>query len=287
MHTQSYQLIGIIGHPLGHTLSPVMHTAAFENLQLPYKFGVLDVTDEFLPALISSLRKCEIAGANVTVPYKQRVVPFLDELNEDASALNAVNTIVCREGRLLGFNTDSIGLQRTFEPVKEKIRNASVFILGAGGAARAALHAIAKGFAPGLVRVYNRTAARGTAVVAEFTKLFPRIRHECVTDTRTLQSVVSESSLIVNTTSVGMAPNVGAAPLSPDIRFSNQQIIVDIIYNPIETALLRRARSDGAQTINGVEMFVQQGAKSFELWTGKVFPIDLARQVVTQALKSA
>lgn len=264
-----------------------MHSAAFEHLRLPYKYGVLDVTEEFFPALISSLRKYGIAGANVTVPYKQRVIPFLDAVSEDASALGAVNTIVCREGMLSGFNTDLVGLQRMLEPVKEKIRDSSVLVLGAGGSARAALHVIARHFAPDVVRVYNRTVDTGAAVVAEFLRLFPHIRHECVTDARSLQSIVAESGMILNTTSVGMAPNIEAAPLSREIRFSNHQIIVDIIYNPMETALLRRARLNGAQTINGVEMFVHQGAKSFELWTGKPFPIDLARIVVTQALKSA
>ena len=285
METRTPQLVGIIGHPLGHSLSPAMHSATFERLGLAYKFGVFDVSEEFLPALIMSLRKSGVAGANVTIPYKERVIPFLDSVSEDAAALGAVNTIVSRNGTLMGFNTDISGLQKTFEPIAEKIRNKAVLLLGAGGVARAALHAIAKELAPGLVRIYNRTAERGIAMASEFTKLFPVIRHECVADIRQLHSIVSESSLIVNATPVGMSPDTAAAPLSADIRFSNHQIIVDIIYNPVETTLLRRARLDGAQTINGVEMFIQQGAKSFELWTGKPFPIDLARKTVLQALK--
>jgi shikimate dehydrogenase len=287
METQRVQLVGVIGHPLGHSLSPAMHSAAFKHLQLPFTYGVLDVTDEFLPAVIFSLRRCGVAGANVTVPHKERVIPLLDEVSEDASALGAVNTIVSAEGKLSGYNTDVNGLQRTLEPLRDRIRDASVLVLGAGGAARAALYAVAKGFTPGLLRVYNRTADKGNALVDKFKSLFPGTRQENVTEPRHLPTIVSESKLIINATSAGMSPNFDASPLPPEIGFSNQQIIVDIIYNPVETALLRRARAEGARTINGVEMFVQQGAKSFELWTGKIFPIDLARAVVIRALKSA
>ncbi len=262
-----------------------MHSAAFEHLKLPYRYGVLDVAEEFLPALIMSLRKSGVAGANVTIPYKERVIPLLDSVSDDAAALGAVNTIVLQNGKLAGFNTDIAGLQKTFEPAAEKIRGKAVLVLGAGGVARAVLHAIAKGFEPGLVRIYNRTSARGIALASEFTKLFPGIRHEGIADIQHLHSVVSESSLIVNATSVGMSPDTAAAPLASEIRFSNHQIIVDIIYNPVETTLLRRARLDGAQTMNGVEMFVQQGARSFELWTGEPFPLELARRIVLQALK--
>ena len=285
MKLQTQQLVGIIGHPLGHTLSPAMHTAAFKHLQLPFVFGVLDVTEEILPALIAALRISRFVGASVTVPHKQHVITLLDELSDEAAALGAVNTLLLRNGRLTGHNTDIIGLQQTLLPVGSKIRGANALVLGAGGAARAVLYALSKEFAPRKIWIYNRTRERSAALLLEFQKLFPGIIFGHAVDESELRSACSDSALIVNATSLGMSPDVESSPLPSEIRFSNHQIFLDIVYNPIETVLLRRARRDGAHAINGVEMLVQQGAAAFQLWTGKAFPVDVGRRAVTEALK--
>ncbi|HTR80324.1 MAG TPA: shikimate dehydrogenase [Bacteroidota bacterium] len=278
--------LGIIGRPLGHSLSPAMHSAAIKQLGLHYKFGALEVADNFLPALISSMKKNAFAGFNVTIPHKRHIIPLLDEVSDAATAVGAVNTIVNKRGLLKGYNTDIDGLQKTLEPVAKKIKGTAALILGAGGASRAALYAVAAYASPRIIRVYNRTPERGKQVVDEFGKLFPHAVFELVPFGRSLQTAVTDSTLIINTTSVGMTPDTELSPLPKEIRFSNQQIIVDIIYTPLETALLRHARMDGAQTINGVEMFIQQGAKAFELWTGKTFPVELGRRVVMEALST-
>jgi len=287
MKSQHHQLVGIIGHPISHTLSPAMHTAAFDALRLPFKYGVFDVIDEFLPALFASLRKNGFTGVNVTTPYKEHVIPLLDSVDENVAAIGAVNTVVNRDGRLTGYNTDVMGIQQTLEPFKERICNASVFVLGAGGGARAAVYAISKNFSPASVRLYNRTASRARAIVDQFKKIFPTVIYENVSDLKTLPALIADSVLVVNTTSLGMTPNVDTLPLPSMIRFSNQQIIFDIIYTPIETALIQKAKADGAETVNGVEMFVYQGAWAFQLWTGKPFPVDIARQAVLKALAPA
>ena len=268
-------------------MPPAMHTAAFNELHLPFAYGVFDVVDEFLPALIASLRKNGFAGANITIPHKQRVIPLLDAVHEDAAAIGAVNTIVNHDGKLTGYNTDVAGIQQALEPFKERIRDVSVVVLGAGGGARAAAYAISKNFSPALVRLYNRTSGRAEMMVNDFRKMFPGIAYENVSDARHLPDVIADSVLVVNTTPAGMTPNIDALPIPSAIRFSNHQIIFDIIYTPIETAFLRRAKADSATTINGVEMFVHQGAKAFELWTGKPFPVDVARQAVLKALTTA
>ncbi len=286
MKSQSHHRVGIIGHPIAHTLSPAMHTAAFDELRIPFTYGVFDVIDEFLPALLASLRKNEFAGVNITIPHKERVIGLLDSVKDDAATIGAVNTIVNLNGKLTGYNTDIAGIQKALEPFGERIRSGSVLVLGAGGGARAAVYAISRNFSPSSVRLYNRTISRAEAIVNEFKKIFPGVAFENVADVKRIPAVAADSVLIVNTTSVGMTPNNGTSPFSPAIRFSNQQIIFDIIYTPIETEFLRRAKSDGAQTINGVEMFVHQGAKAFELWTGERFPVDLARQAVLKALTS-
>jgi shikimate dehydrogenase len=280
------RFVGIIGHHIAHTLSPAMHTAAFRALHLPFAYGVFDVTPEFLPALVASLRKLGCAGANVTIPHKQNVIPLLDEIQEDAAALGAVNTIVNRNGKLIGYNTDIFGVKYSLDPVREKIRNASILILGAGGGARAAVYAVSKFFSPRNVRLHNRSANRADKIVLDFQKSFPKVVYENISNSERLASALAESALVVNTTSLGMSPDIDALPLPATIPFSNQQIIFDIIYNPVETALLRRAKLHGALTINGVEMFVHQGAHAFELWTGKTFPVDRALEVVTRALST-
>lgn len=278
------QLIGIIGHRIAHTLSPAIHTAAFKALDLPFLYGVFDVAPEFLAPLIGSMRRSGYAGANVTIPHKQAVIPLLDDVHDDAATLGAVNVIVNRNGKLIGYNTDMLAIKHVLEPSGEKLRNSSVVILGAGGGARAAVYAVSKFFSPRSVLVYNRSTDRAEKMTRDFRKIFPKIAYERIPDPERLTTALAESVLIMNATSVGMKPNVDALPLPGTITFSNQQIIFDIIYNPVETALLRLARVHGVQTINGVEMFLRQAAYAFELWTRKIFPMEVAREVFLRAL---
>lgn len=262
-----------------------MHTAAFRALQLPYSYGVFDVAPEYLAAAVVSLRREECRGANVTIPHKETVLPCLDDMDEVAAAVGAVNTIVNRNGRLVGYNTDVVGVRDTLNSFAEKLRGSTVLVLGAGGAARAVVYAISNYFSPRHLRVWNRSADNAEALIAGMKKTFPGVVYERVSGTERAQEAVTDSALVVNATSVGMKPDTGTMPLPSAIRFSNQQIIFDIVYNPVETALLRKARADGAQTLSGTEMFIQQGARAFELWTEKTFPVEIARDAVAAALK--
>lgn len=276
--------IGIIGHPLTHTLSPVLHTAAAKELGLPLVYGTLDVESDFLPALIPALRMQEFRGANVTIPYKEAVMPLLDEINNEAAAVGAVNTIVNENGKLIGYNTDITGIALALDPIKEQLRGKSIVILGAGGAARAAAYAVARYCSPRSITVFNRTLSRAENLVQHFKKLFSEITWKCFSVHKQLSQAIAECTLVVNTTSVGMHPHSNASPLPNEITFSNHQIIFDIIYTPLRTALLTHATACGAATINGVEMFIHQGAHAFELWTGKPLPIPSARDAVMKRL---
>lgn len=276
--------LAIIGYSLRHTLSPVMHTAVVKHLGLPYSFGVLDVHPELLPSVVLLLKRDTFQGANVTIPHKGPILDLLDEVEEDAASIAAVNTVVNVEGRLIGYNTDIVGITKSLNPWKDSLRGASVVILGAGGAARAALFALLKFFSPKAVTVHNRSADRSARTVAMLRQIFPGSSLSHINTEPALESAIKEATLVINATSVGMYPAPDMMPVSDKITFSNYQIIFDIVYNPHETKLLRHAASYGARVINGVEMFLHQGARAFELWTGRQFPIDIARKVVLDAL---
>ncbi|MDE3056818.1 MAG: hypothetical protein KGJ59_02535, partial [Bacteroidota bacterium] len=170
-NTQSPILCGIIGQPLAYTLSPAMHTAAAKELRLPLVYGTLRVDDDVLPALIASLRAQRFKGVNVTIPYKEAVLPLLDEIKDEAAAVGAVNTIVNDHGTLIGYNTDITGIERSLNSKRDTMRQQSVLILGAGGAARAAAYAVAEFCSPQAITIFNRTRSRAEHLVQHFLKL--------------------------------------------------------------------------------------------------------------------
>ncbi len=264
-----------------------MHTAAAQELHMPLMYGTLDVGSEFLPALIASLRVQKFRGANVTIPHKEAVLPLLDEITEEAASVGAVNTIVNENGTLTGYNTDVTGIARALDSVHDTLRQKTIVILGAGGAARAAAYASAKYCSPQSIIVFNRTHNRAENLVQHFQKLFPKIVWKSVGEHETLARSVEKSILIVNATPVGMHPHVKASPLPFEAKFSNHQIIFDIVYTPLRTALLNQAEACGAATIEGIEMFIHQGARAFELWTGMPFPLTSARETVLKKLNES
>jgi shikimate dehydrogenase len=281
--TQPHQtLLGIIGHNINYTLSPAMYNEAIQVLHLPYTYGVFDLAREFLPGLITALRTEHVRGANVTIPHKQAVLPLMDTLSREASALGAVNTIINNDGVLTGENTDVEGVRASLRPHQSRICGGAVVVLGAGGASRAVLYAAAE-LRPQTIKVFNRDEERARQVIAAFQELFPDVNFAPITPGG-LTRAIEDAGIVINTTSVGMKPDIAAMPIPEIVRFSNQQIIFDIIYIPLQTALLRKAASDGAIIINGLEMFVQQGASAFTLWTGLPFPADEARERVRREL---
>jgi shikimate dehydrogenase len=265
------EIFGIIGNPLGHSLSPLMHNAAYRAMGMNARFEVFETED--LAGTLKSIRERRVRGVSVTIPYKREILPMLDEIDEDASEIGAVNTIKNEGGRLRGSNTDWSGLA---EDLRGKVDLAcrEVGILGAGGAARAALHAVMRlGGRPVIV---NRTRARGEGLAAEFgCGFFPLADiGACMADG------------LIQTTPVGMWPRADASPVSAEVlrRF---RWVADCIYNPPFTRLLREAQEEGCETLDGVGMFVNQGAEQIRIWTGRSPPCDLMRRVVLEALENS
>ncbi len=262
-------LYGVIGQPVAHSLSPMMFNAAFAASGYNAHFSAFAVDD--LGAAIAGIRALGIAGASVTLPHKTEVIKYLDWVDEEALEIAAVNTIVNRQGRLCGYNTDVAGAMNALLS-KTGLSGRRVLILGAGGAARALVYGAVKAGAQ--VAVANRTPERGQALASEFGARFL---------TRSEWADFSPE-ILVNTTSVGMTPEIDSMPL-PETFLTPVMVVMDIVYNPLQTRLLKVAEKCGAQTIAGLEMFVGQGVLQFELWTGKKAPLEVMRQTVLTCLQ--
>lgn len=258
----------LLGNPVAHSLSPPMHRAAFKAMKLGADYVAFQVQD--LKRAVEGMRGLGIKGASVTIPFKESILPLLDEVDDEARSLRAVNTIVNLGGRLRGYNTDWIGFTRALEGLRG-IRGESFAILGAGGAARAAAYAVIR--AGGRAVILNRDAQRAAKLAREL-----GCGHEPVERLRDL-----EAQVLVNTTPVGMSPKTQDSPVAREVlgRF---QVVMDVIYNPLRTRLLREAEQEGASVVSGMEMFVQQGAAQIRIWTGMEPPLELMRKVVGKAL---
>ncbi len=264
-------LYGIIGNPVSHSLSPVMHNAAFAELgenSVYLPFPVLD-----LEAGMQGLKAIGVKGVSVTIPYKEAVIPLLDAIEDVARQIGAVNTVEIKDvggkKHLCGSNTDWLGACRALSE-KVQLRGARVVLLGAGGSARAIGFGLLQQGAQ--VVLSSRTESRGRALAADLGCLWCPLA-----DAGTLQGDV-----LINATSVGMQPQSDVSPV-PAAILSRFQVVMDIVYAPLATRLLMEAEAAGCQVINGLEMLLYQGGAQFELWTGKTAPVELMRQKLYQA----
>jgi shikimate dehydrogenase len=258
----------VLGDPISHSLSPLMHNRALAECGLSGVYVGFRVVDA--AAAMNAIRALGIRGASVTIPHKVAVMAHLDQIDETARVIGAVNTVVHRDGQLIGINTDGAGALKALAAVTD-VAGRKVAILGAGGAARAVAWAV--GRAGGKVTLYNRTEARAAALAREL-----GMDHRPLGDIST-----GEFQILINATSVGMAPDTEAMPLDPAI-LDRSMVVMDIVYNPMETALLAAARRRGCRTVDGVAMFVGQGARQFQLWTGSEAPVAVMHRVVVDAL---
>ena len=279
---RAHRYVGIIGYPLGHSISPALQQAAFDALDLPVTYERWEVPPEGLAERVLSIRREDILGANVTVPHKEQALMLMDEVEERAGLIGAVNTIVNRDGRLTGHNTDAPGFLRAlredggFDP-KGKL----ALLLGAGGAARAVAFALASAGIARLI-ISNRTQARAEALARD---LRVRAKIDDVT-VASWGAVPPKLDLIVNATSIGMThgETAGESPLGSS-SIEAGCMIADLIYGRSETPFAQAARKAGAQTLDGLPMLVYQGALAFELWTGHEAPLGVMFEAARRALR--
>ena len=278
------QRLGIIGHPIGHSISPLFQQAALDAIGFDGAYEAWDVAPDGVGEFVAGLRAPGTLGINVTVPHKEAVIPFLDEVDDWASTAGAVNTIVNREGRLTGHNTDGIGFLRAlregagFEP-----RGRDVLVLGAGGSARGVVYALARAGTAQLF-IANRTLERAERLASIAIDSGVASQALALPDA---PGAAGEVALIVNCTSMGMVhgPDETGTPLSA-ADIPSTVLVNDLVYNPLETPLLREAARAGASTLGGIQMLVYQGAASFEMWTGHDAPVTVMLEAATAAMRA-
>lgn len=277
-------LVGLMGWPVEHSLSPKMHNAAFAKLQLNWSYVPLAVRPPHVHTALKGLEALSFKGVNVTVPHKQAVMRHMDELSKSAKIIGAVNTIHLQNGRFIGYNTDSTGFLNSLVEADCHPKDMRVAVLGAGGAARAVVFALAWAEAASVV-VLNRTAERAAFLVDDLIDAFPSSTLHFAKLSRSSFVALRESfDLVINTTSVGMHPRTASCPWPDEIPMPSTAVYCDLVYNPLETVFLARARAAGARTIDGLGMLIHQGAAAFERWTGQSPPIEIMRQACLQSL---
>ncbi len=270
MINSNTSLFGLFGNPVAHSLSPVMHNRAFEETGYNGLYLAFNIVD--LSTAVKGIRALNMKGISVTVPYKVAVMEFLDVHDDLAVKVGAVNTISNQNGKLIGYNTDCHGAIKALTE-KTTVKDKNVAVIGAGGAARAIGTGIV--LAGGKLTIYNRSTINGERLASDLDSEFRPLS----------EFGRSGCQVLINTTPVGMTPNKEAMPVK-STALNKEMVVMDIVYNPLKTMLLKVAEERGAEIIDGVGMFVNQGALQFELWTDQKAPIDIMRSTVLDALKS-
>lgn len=283
--TTQTQLFAVFGYPLGHTVSPPMHNLAFDKLSMDCLYLPVEVSGEDLGTVFKGLSKMNVRGINVTIPHKIAIMEFLDELDPIAENIGAVNTILLDNGKSKGFNTDGIGfIQSLEEETGVCVENKKIFIIGSGGAARAIAMTLAH---KGADQIYisNRTAEKAIALTTEINKKIRQCADPVPMETEKQREAIGECNILINTTSIGMHPEIDAMPIDESL-IRGEMLVSDIVYNPRETKLLKTAKEKGCQTVGGLGMLLYQGVEAFKLWTGVTPPVEAMREKI-EALMQA
>lgn len=271
---------GLIGDPVDHSMSPAIQNAAFHSTEIDALYVPFRVRKQELRVAIKGLRALQVKGFNVTAPHKVRVLRYLDKIEITASAIGSVNTVANEDGELWGFNTDGVGALKALEEADAKPKGKSILIFGAGGASRAIAYALAQQASS--VRIVNRTTSKSKELAKRIHKMFhTRVTYASLSS-KLLRNFIKEANVIINASSMG-TDGVANPPIKADWLRPDQSVF-DIVYRPPQTRLLQLANSAGARTINGLDMLVNQGACTFELWTRKNAPILEMRHAIDQGL---
>ena len=275
----STNIVGLIGHPVEHSFSPPMHNAAFDALGMDYAYVAFDVNPAELQKAIEGARSLNIRGFNVTIPHKIDVMKYLDEIDDVARLIGAVNTIDFKN--LKGYNTDGIGAVRAIEEVIS-IKNKNVVIAGAGGASRAISFYIAKYGADSLT-ILNRNVDKAQSLARDVSNsgLIGDVKSDSINE---INAYLADADILVDTTPLGMHPHINDQPIATAENMHDELAVFDAVYNPNETVLLKQAIEAGAKPVYGIKMLLYQGAESFKIWTGADAPVDIMEKALKDTL---
>ena len=271
-------LVGLFGWPVTHSISPQMHNAAFAARQMNWRYLAFGVPPDRVPNAVAALPALGLRGVNVTVPHKQAVMPHLQHWTPAAEAIGAVNTIVVEEdGQLSGDNTDGAGFIADLHAHNVEPEGKRALVIGAGGSSRAVVFGLAEAGVDS-VKILNRTVAKAVDLAATMQSYFPETEFYSAAFPDDVTGSSQDADLIVNCTSLGMEPRIEGLPWEENVEFREDQVVYDLVYNPVMTRLLQLASTDGAKAIGGLGMLVYQGAIAWEKWTGETAPVDVMQQ---------
>lgn len=275
----STNIVGLIGHPVEHSFSPPMHNAAFDALNMDYAYVAFDVNPNDLKSAIEGAESLNIKGFNVTIPHKVDVMQYLDELDEVARLISAVNTIDFKN--LKGYNTDGIGAVKAIEEVTS-IKNKNVVVAGAGGASRAISFYIAKYGAESLT-ILNRNEVKAESLASDVSDsgLIGEVASDSI---NAIGNYMESADVLIDTTPLGMHPNINDEPIVKADMMDEDLVVFDAVYNPNETVLIKEAIKANAKPVYGIKMLLYQGAESFKIWTGKTAPVDVMEKALRNTL---
>lgn len=295
------KVIGIIGNPVGHSLSPIMFNTAFKAMNMNYVYVPFKVEKKDLKYAIRGAKAFELKGLNVTIPHKQKVINELDKFDIMANLIGAVNTIDFKDGKSKGYNTDCIGAVKAIEEVCD-LKNKNVVIVGAGGAARAIAFQIAIEEVNNLTMI-NRSSKKAKSLIYDIkTLLSADYTDNSKLDDITidfshidlnfdygglddLPNYLKNADILIDTTPVGMHPNINDEPVATKDMMHSDLIVNDIVYNPLETCLIKEAKKANATVISGIKMLLYQGVENFKIWTGNEAPIDVMEKALLEAIE--
>lgn len=274
------RLAAVVANPIKHSISPFIHNSAFEATNTNGVYLAWEVDAAELAETVANIRRYQMYGINLSMPYKEQVIPYLDQLNEEACLIGAVNTVVNREGTLIGYNTDGKGFFKSLPSFK--ISRKRLVLLGAGGAAKAILaQAILDGVSQISVFVRSSSMEKTRHYLEKIQNATGfRVDLFALEDVQDLQDSITKADLLVNATSVGM--DRFSQPIPTSIVLPEKLLVADVIYQPFETPFLKWAKEQGNQSINGLGMLLYQAAEAFELWTGKEMPTDQIWELLKQ-----
>lgn len=270
------QIYGLLGYPLKHTASPAMHNAAFKAIKLNAIYLVFEVDPTSLGEAVRGFKALRIRGFNVTIPYKERVMPLLDQIDHSAEEVGAVNTVQNKDGLLIGYNTDLAGFIAPLKELNLKLSELRVLIVGAGGAAKACVKALVDEGCRAIT-ILNRSEDRALKLAQQYRYANLKVAE---LNEENLREAVSQADLVVNATPIGMYPHVDAS-IIPKQLLRSDLIVYDLVYRPTQTKLIKDALEVGATTILGYKMLLEQAAQSFRIWTG----LEPPKEVMLKALK--